>query len=170
VYGQAASLNSSSILAYVQGDYERAQVLSEQSLALSRKTGDKGAIARSLSMLGRVAFRQGNFDEAVEKHNESLMLFRELGEKLGIIQVLEKLGSVAVASAPIRAARLLGAAASVRETIGAPLPAYDRAEHDTAVDHVRALLDRAVFCAAWAEGGAMTLEQVIEYALAPDVQ
>jgi non-specific serine/threonine protein kinase len=165
-YGQAASLNSSSILAYVQGDYERARVLSEQSLALSRKTGDKGAIARSLSMLGRVAFRQRNFEEAVGKHNESLMLFRELGEKLGIIQALERLGSVAVASAPIRAARLLGAATHVRETIGAPLPTYDRAEHDTAVDHVRALLDRAVFAAAWAEGRAMTLEQAIEYALA----
>ena len=165
VYGQAASLNSSSIVAYVQGDYERAGVLSEQSLALSRKIGDKGAIARSLNVLGRIAFRHGNFEEAVEKHNESLALFRELGEKLGIVQALERLGSVAVASAPIRAARLLGAATHVRETIGAPLPAYERAEHDTAVDHVRAQLDRAAFSAAWAEGRAMTLEQAVEYAL-----
>jgi tetratricopeptide (TPR) repeat protein len=164
-YGQAASLNSSSILAYVQGDYERAGVLTEQSLALSRKTGDKGAIARSLSVLGRIAFRHGNFEEAVEKHNESLVLFRELGEKLGILQALERLGSIAVASAPIRAARLLGAATNVRETIGAPLPAYERAEHHAAVDDVRALLDRAVFSAAWAEGRAMTLDQAIEYAL-----
>jgi hypothetical protein len=94
------------------------------------------------------------------------MLFRELGEKLGIVQALERLGSVAAASAPIRAARLLGAATNVRETIGAPLPAYERAEHDAAVDDVRALLDRAVFSAAWAEGRAMTLERAIEYALA----
>ena len=165
-YGLAASLNSSSILAYVQGEYERAAVLSEQSLALSRNTGDKGAIARSLSMLGRVAYRQGNIEEAVAKHNESLVLFRELGEKLGIIQGLERLGSVAVASAPIRASRLLAAAAGARETIGAPLPPYERAEHDTAVDHIRAALDRAVSSAAWAEGRAMTLEQAIEYALA----
>jgi predicted ATPase/class 3 adenylate cyclase len=168
-YGQAASLNSSSILAYVQGNYERAGVLSEQSLALSRKIGDKGAIARSLSVLGRIAFRQGNLEEAVEKHKESLVLFQELGEKLGIIQALERLGSVAVASAPTRAARLLGAATSVRETIGAPLPPYDRAEHDTAVDQVRALLDLADFSAAWADGRAMTLDQAIEYALAPGV-
>jgi predicted ATPase/class 3 adenylate cyclase len=164
-YGQAASLNSYSIAAYVQGEYERAGVLSEQSLALSRKTGDKGAIARSLSMLGRVASRQGNFKEAVEKHNESLVMFRDLGERLGIVQALERLGSVTAASAPIRAARLLAAATSVRETIGAPLPAYDRAEHDTAVDQVRAVLDSAVFSAAWADGRAMTLEQAVEYAL-----
>ena len=165
-YGQAASLNSSGIVAYVQGDYERAGALSEQSLALSRKTGDKGAIARSLSVLGRIAFRQGNFQEAVEKHKESLVLFRDLGEKLGVVQALERLGSAAVEPDPIRAARLLGAATGVRETIGAPLPAYERAEHDAAVDHVRALLDRAAFSAAWADGRAMTLEQAIEYALA----
>ena len=123
-------------------------------------------MARSLGVLGRIAFRQGNFQEAVEKHNESLVLFRELGEKLGVIQALEKLGSVAVEPDPIRAARLLGAATGARETIGAPLPAYERAEHDAAVNHVRALLDGAVFSAAWADGRAMTLEQAIEYALA----
>jgi predicted ATPase len=165
-FGQAASLNSSSLLAYLQGDDEGARALSERSLALSRSTGDKGAIARSLSVLGRVACRQGNFEEAVAKHRESLVLFRELGEKLGIIQALERLGSAAVAAAPVRAARLLSAAANVREAIGAPLPGYDRAEHDTAVDHLRALLDRAVFSAAWADGRAMTLEQAVEYGLA----
>ena len=118
-YGQAASLNSSSIVAYLQGDDERAGILSEQSLALSRKTGDKGAIARSLSVRGRIAFRQGNFEEAIAKHTESLLLFRALGEQLGMIQALERLGSTAAASAPKRAARLLGAATRVRETIGA---------------------------------------------------
>jgi non-specific serine/threonine protein kinase len=164
-FGQAASLNSSAILAYVQGDYENARSLSEQSLALSRKTGDKGATARSLSILGRVAFRQGNSEEAVAKHNESLLLFRELGEKLGIIQALERLGSVAVTSSPIQAARLLAAATSEREAIGAPLPAYERAEHEAAIDRVRAALDPAAFSDAWRDARSMTLEQAVEYAL-----
>jgi hypothetical protein len=33
----------------------------------------------------------------------------------------------------------------------------------------QAVLGDAAFAAAWAEGQAMTLEQAIEYALAPDV-
>ena len=164
-YGQAASLNSASLVAYLQGDQERAGALGEQSLALSRKTGDKGAMARSLSVLGRVALRQGNVEEAVAKFHESLVLFQELGERLGIIQTLEQLGIVAAASAPIQGARLLGAAIGVRESIGAPLPPYERTEHDTAIAQVRAVLDHDIFSAAWAEGRAMTLERAVEYAL-----
>jgi len=46
----------------------------------------------------------------------------------------------------------------------------DQAEFDHWLATAHAQLDDAVFAAAWAEGQAMTLEQAIEYALAPDVQ
>ncbi len=63
------------------------------------------------------------------------------------------------------AARLLGAAAGLRKTIGAPLSPPDRAENERSVEAVRAALGEAAFAAAWAKGGTMELEQAIRYAL-----
>ena len=45
------------------------------------------------------------------------------------------------------------------------MPAYDRADRDTAVESVRGVLDQAAFSLAWAEGRAMTLEQAVECVL-----
>jgi hypothetical protein len=59
-----------------------------------------------------------------------------------------------------RAARLHGAAETLRETIGVPLTTMERALYDPAA--VRASPELA---SAWAEGRAMTLEQAVAYAL-----
>ena len=64
-----------------------------------------------------------------------------------------------------RAARLYGAAQALRETIGSPLPAEDRAYYEEAVADVHTIPGEASFEAAWAEGRAMPLEQAVAYAL-----
>jgi len=70
---------------------------------------------------------------------------------------------------PERAARLLGAAARLRETIGAPVHPVDRADHDRAVEVSRSALGAADFDRAWASGQAMSLEDVIDYSVSsPD--
>ena len=69
------------------------------------------------------------------------------------------------AAQPQRAARLFGAAAALRERIGIPIPAVERADYDAAVAQARAQLDPAAFDAAWAEGLAMNWEQATAYAL-----
>ncbi len=64
-----------------------------------------------------------------------------------------------------RAARLWGAAEAIREQIGAPLPLAEHARYAAAVAHARAALGEHAFEAAWAEGRAQPLEQVITDAL-----
>jgi len=66
-----------------------------------------------------------------------------------------------------RAARLLGSAEALRETIGAPLPVSDRAhyDYDRYAASIRVALGEERMAAAWAEGRAMTLEQAIACAL-----
>jgi hypothetical protein len=49
----------------------------------------------------------------------------------------------------------------LRETIGMPLPAAYRVEHDRHVAAARAVLDEATFAEAWATGRALPLEQAI---------
>ncbi len=67
---------------------------------------------------------------------------------------------------PRRAARLLGAAATLREAGGTPLRPVDRADYDRTVTAARTALGDNAFAAAWAEGRALSLEQTVAEASA----
>jgi len=58
-----------------------------------------------------------------------------------------------------QAARLWGAAACLRESIGRNLPPFGREAYAHDVSEVRAALGDAVFEAAWKAGRSMPLEQ-----------
>jgi len=66
---------------------------------------------------------------------------------------------------PVRAARLLAAAAELRIAIGMPLVPADRVEHDRTTGAMRAALGDVAFDQAWIAGRQMTLEQAVSYAL-----
>ena len=84
---------------------------------------------------------------------------------------LESLAFIAIAqSQPQRAAYLLGAAESVREAANSLMAAAERSEYTANVAALRAQMDETSFAAAWAGGRALTMDQAIAYALAPDVQ
>ena len=63
-----------------------------------------------------------------------------------------------------RALSLAGAAAEVRETKKWPCPTSDQGVRDRYHNPARRTLGREDAERAWAEGGAMALDQVIEYA------
>lgn len=65
----------------------------------------------------------------------------------------------------VRAARLLGAAAALRDTHGPPVPPIDRAEREHEVAALRAALGEESFAAASVEGQRMELEQAVGVAL-----
>jgi len=97
---------------------------------------------------------------------ESLMLFRELGSQWGIANALEELAKLAgVKGQRERAVRLLGAAESLREAIGAPMYLPERSDYEQIVTELRSALGDEAFAVAWEEGRTMTLEQAIAYAL-----
>jgi hypothetical protein len=74
---------------------------------------------------------------------------------------------VAFASAPeaVAAARLLGAAATLRETIGVPQPVYWRRDTEEAVAPARAALEEEQWAVAFAAGQVLSLEEAIAEAL-----
>jgi hypothetical protein len=121
-------------------------------------------MATALHRLGTVAYAQGDAGRATALYEESLALRRELGDKHGLAESLEGLAGMAVAQQQLeRAARLLGAAAALREAIGAPLSPRERVRYDRDVSTVHAGLDEAAFAAMWAMGKAMPPEQIITY-------
>jgi predicted ATPase/transcriptional regulator with XRE-family HTH domain/Tfp pilus assembly protein PilF len=170
----AYSLINLGIVAYEQGDYARATVLLEESLALSRGLNDKRGTAYSLHGLGGVAYEQGDYARATALHQESLALCRELGDKRGIVASLEAMGRVATAPGTTpefleRAARLLGAAAELREVIGTPLPPSQRAGYERIRTAICSAMGGAAWTAAWAAGRTLALEAVVVYALEVDL-
>ena len=81
--------------AWRQGDYGRAMVLCDESLALARDLGDLAVIVEALRWRGLVAVRQGDFDAATALYEESLELSKKLEDKWSMAAVLAQMGSMA---------------------------------------------------------------------------
>jgi predicted ATPase/DNA-binding SARP family transcriptional activator len=153
-------------MALLRGDYAAARAFFEEGLALRREVGEKFGIAGAHRCLAEAARLDGDYAMARALYAKSLVLFREGGSKLCIAYCLEGLGAVANEQGePERAARLLGAAAVLREACGARgSPGTRNPERCGAA--VRAVLGEEAFAAAWTAGRAMTLEEAICAALA----
>src|SRR6266566_3713416 len=167
---RAQALNVAVVLTIQQDDSKRAKMLAEElceeSLAIRRGLVDKGGIAHTLTILGRIALIQGDVERAPACYQESLALRQETGEKEGIATALEGLAAVTgMQGQPVRAARLSGAASSLRTLLGAPLPPIDRPSYEQTVAALRAQLDEPTFLKAWTAGQAMPLEEAIAEAV-----
>jgi non-specific serine/threonine protein kinase len=148
------------------GDQPRATELCEQAVSVAREAGTTGRLTLALIYRGQVANIQGETGRAVDAFQEGLQLAREWDSAWGMAECLEGLAvGAASESQPARAARLLGAAARLREAIGAPVHPVDRADHERAVEVSRSALGAADYGAAWTSGEAMDLEDVIDYAV-----
>jgi predicted ATPase/DNA-binding CsgD family transcriptional regulator len=149
-------------IALNQGNAVVAQPLIEESLDVLRQLGDKDGIAASLLFLANLNVLQGNYVMAYNLYKDSLALFEELSIKWFIALCLEGLASVlALQKQPAWAARLWGAAETLRSQIGAPLPPVQRSGYARSVEAARSSLGGKAFAAAWAEGQAMTSAQVL---------
>jgi predicted ATPase/DNA-binding CsgD family transcriptional regulator len=78
---RAKILRAAGRMAIYQNDYERAEVLCEESLVLFRELGDTQGIAHSLHYLGWAARERGNLTNATPLVEEALALRRKLGHK-----------------------------------------------------------------------------------------
>jgi predicted ATPase/class 3 adenylate cyclase/DNA-binding CsgD family transcriptional regulator len=161
---EARALRVLGEITFFQGDTTTARQLLEQSCTLHRELGNETQLAWTLTNLGMVLAAEGDLEAARAVCEESLIL--EIRVNVGesfLFYALTLEGLAAVVAAQGEAmwvARLLGRAAAQRETIKMPLLPIDRANYDHAVAFARAQLDEPSFAAAWAEGRAMTLEQV----------
>jgi ATP/maltotriose-dependent transcriptional regulator MalT len=151
-------------LALSQGNAIKGRPLIEEALALFRKVGDRHATALALSLLARVEARQGNHMAALALYEESLaMAARGVTGKELIPSCLEGLAGLVAAQGELaRATWLWGAAETLRQDLGVPIPPVERATYEQAVATASSQLGVRAFAAAWAKGRAMTLEQVLE--------
>ena len=162
--GRARNLGDAAVY---QGDLERAAASYAEALALYRQVGDRGASPSPSATWGRW---RGGGARWPRPRRSCARRWRSPGSwatRAGAPRGLEQLAATAgVAGQGARAARLLGAAAALREALGAPQPPQERTDTEQAVAPARAALGEEAWAAAYAAGRALTLEQAIAEALA----
>ncbi|HEY6146150.1 MAG TPA: tetratricopeptide repeat protein, partial [Thermoanaerobaculia bacterium] len=164
--GMAWALDSEGDVAREQGDIVSARALYEQSLAMFRELKDRWGIAGSLADLGNLARDQGDFATAHRLYRESMAVYQELDHKRGIARLLECFACSAAAQSQLeRSLRLAGAAAALRQAVGAvPLPA-EQARLEKSLGPAREALTGAAGHAAWMEGWGMSAQAAIAEAV-----
>jgi predicted ATPase len=164
--GVAWSLNSQGDVARDRGDAPAARELYGQGLAIFRELGDRWGIAGTLADLGSMAREERDFSAAHSLYRESLKIFQELEHKRGIARLLECFAGAAAAQYHSeRALRLAGAAAALRQNIGAPLTPAEKAKLEANLKCTRPGLSETSSTAAWLEGWELPVERAIEEAL-----
>ncbi len=105
---------------------------------------------------------QGDFAGAHLFYRESLEAFQALDHRRGIARLLDCFaGSAAAQLQPERALRLAGAAAALRETIGAVLAPAEQDRLAKSLEAARAALSDAAGTSAWMEGWGMPAEEAM---------
>ena len=162
----AWSLNYEGDVAHEQGDDATARSLYEQSLTIFRELGDKWGIAGCLVDLGNLARDHSDYQTSRSQYRESMKLFQELGQKRGMARLLDCLAcSAALQSQPEHALRLAGAAAAMRQVLGAPLPLADQARLEKTLESARQSLSPTIAAAAWMDGWTTSADKTIGDAL-----
>ena len=77
----------------------------------------------------------------------------------GVADCLAHLGD------PRKAARIFGAAETVRDSIGGRLDQHERADYEGSLAYTRSLLSEADFAEAWEEGRSLSHEQAVALGL-----
>jgi non-specific serine/threonine protein kinase len=155
----------------MQGNHERAVVLSEEALEFARKLDSAGMqlIPEVLVNLGLAAHGQGDYKRATAAFEEALVMSRDAGRKPTAVNALEGMAGLAGAlGKATRAARLWGTAEALREVTDIALPPNERALHEPYLAEARSRLGKAAWEEALSEGRAMSLDRAAEYALSKE--
>ena len=160
----AMALGNLGNVAYMEGNYQRARELYEGGLVAQREAGDRMSIATSLNNLGNVAYQLQDYLSARKALIESMGIRYELGHPLGVSESLDSLAELA--SNPVLAARIWGAAEQIREDLGTQVPLLEKERFEQSVATARAKLgDDVAFDLAWREGRQLTIRQAIDLAV-----
>jgi len=138
-----------------------------RALDLFRQVGDTTMTAWAQHMLGSALLRHARGGEARPILRDALRHFHDASDAAGIAMVLDDLASQAVVDDDLpRAARIRGAARRLTAATGATLAGFvdDVFEHGVR-PHVAAMLAPEDLARFQAEGAAMTLDEIVAYAM-----
>jgi len=171
IWETAASLGQLGWLAFHEGKLDRAAVLIGESLRFLASIGDVRVTRQALWYLGLIALADEDAREAGARFCDSLKLSLKAPAPREIARCVDGLVAAAMKMDPpgprsTRAAWLLGASATMRETYGPATRPDEQPLLDQAVTATRASLGEQVYDAAQTEGRLLSFHRAIELALA----
>jgi hypothetical protein len=163
----AITLADMGTAAMLAGDWKRGEAWSGESLSINRALGNRWFIAAHLSDLGVVAHGNGDLVAAAEHYAESVRLLAESEDTLYIASPLAGLAAIAAEIGELEhAARLLGAAAELRETSGFAAFSTEQERDKRTAAAARLALGEERYGQAFAAGRALSLAPTVEEAVA----
>lgn len=164
--GVGWTLNYQGDVARDQGNRTAARALYGQALAMFRELSDRWGIAGALTDLGSLAMEERDYRTASSLYRESMRVYEELEHKRGIARLLENFACSAGAQDHAgRCLRLAGAAAALRQSIGAPLAPMEQSKLKACLDRARQAIADTAGTTAWMEGWALPVDKAIEEVL-----
>jgi predicted ATPase/class 3 adenylate cyclase len=158
---EAFALDTFARAAAGAGDRAQARSLHIEALAILEEIGDRRGVARVLTHLADLALADGDSERARGLCRQSLAIRQELGDMPGLAGAMETLAVAIAADDPEAAARLDGAAESLREAIRAQVPPQAAANHDQHLAELEQRLGAGSFEAARRQGRLMTPNEAL---------
>ncbi len=165
----AFALSLIGLLVLVRGEQDIARSHLEEALRLHTKLQHPFGIALGIYDLAGLSMVQGDYASARTSYEACLRQASAIGDKDLLASCLEGLAATVVAQGVEAgtvaeswwAAQLWGAAAQVREAIGAPMLPVHRPAYEQARASAQKQLGDQLFAATWAQGRSMTPEQAL---------
>jgi tetratricopeptide (TPR) repeat protein len=168
-YGVAVVLGMLGEVEKGRGDWAQAVAYSEASLGLQRSMGHSVRIGLQLRRLGFATLGRGDADQARSLFQEALTSLEQPDIGAVCVCLLGLAGVAARRGDTTRMRRLWVAAEALRQVDGTPWPPAEQADIERTLATLRSQLDDTTFTRLWAEGQAMTLDEVVNYALSARV-
>jgi predicted ATPase/DNA-binding CsgD family transcriptional regulator len=143
-----------------------ARRLADESVQASERAGNEMIRGLANGLLGTIEWAQGDARSAEERLKEAVRIQAAIGHRWGLLTSLGGLAWVAGGRGQLdRAALLLGAGAALSRELGISLFPYAQIHQDACEAAARAGLGDPRFQERWAEGYALSREQVVAAAL-----
>ncbi len=156
-----------------ESDPDQADALLEEALAMHTQAGSSTTMF-VLAGCGYAALRRDDYTRAENVFKEHITLVCEVGPDSivhfcleGLVGLAEAVSMYGVQESKWQAVVLFGAAQAIRERSRLRRPPARIAAYDRAITSVCASLGEDNFNRAWTEGKALSIKQVLDYALEP---
>jgi predicted ATPase/transcriptional regulator with XRE-family HTH domain len=164
--GMAQAFNILGELARLAGDDEAASGYYEECLKVVKQTGERLREGMTYCNLSFIAYHRAQYQPSEQFARQALRISWEMGNEYMMAAYLASLaGPVAALGDPRRAACLLGASQALLEKYGFQLQPSDTPEVQRYIAVLQSQLSAEDLREAWQAGSAMTLQEVIDYAL-----
>jgi non-specific serine/threonine protein kinase len=152
--------------AHHSGNWTKAEALYDALLCRAEEIGALYHVVASLQSLALLAQARGDAALAARRFTAALRGFWDLGEQWNVAACLEGIAIAGSTRPSPRATHLLGAAARLRQVIGAPMLPADRPAYEHALKAIRQEVGNRAFDAGWSAGAELTLDAAVAEALA----